>query len=110
MKTSRTRRGNYPKGITRVCIFTLGILIFLGLILLPMAQSIAQVSLYRYLPVILKNAYFGPFTLTPTVTNTAGPSLTYTLTPSPTFTGTITPVPSITVTVSPAGGAKVDEI
>ena len=116
MKTSRARRSNYSKGITRVGIFTLGVLIFLGLILLPMAQSIAQVSLNRYLPVILKNA--GPtYTFTPTgtlasptVTNTAGPSPTYTLTPSPTFTGTITPIPSITVTVDPVAGAKVNEV
>lgn len=83
-----------------------------------MAQSIAQVSLNRYLPVVLKNANIGPtYTFTPTgtlpsptVTNTAGPSPTYTLTPSPTFTGTITPIPSITISVSPVAGAKVNEV
>src|SRR4030042_5375822 len=118
MKTSRTRRGNYSKGITRVCIFTLGILVFLGLLLLPFAESIAQLSLNRYLPVILNNANPGrtdTFTPTgtlpsPTVTNTFGPSPTNTLTPSPTFTGTITPVPSITISVYPVAGAKVNEI
>ncbi len=118
MKTSRTRRGNYSKRITRVCIFTLGILVFLGLLLLPFAESIAQLNLNRYLPVILNNANPGPtdtFTPTgtlpsPTITNTFGPSPTHTLTPSPTFTGTITPVPSITISVSPVAGAKVDEV
>jgi len=126
MKTTRTRWGKYSKAYARVSIFILGVLIFLGLILLPMAASIAQVidplEHHGYLPIILADSHFGPtYTNTPspsatmtgtlpspTSTGTAGPSPTQTLTPSPTFTGTLTPNASLTITVAPSQ-AKVNE-
>jgi hypothetical protein len=104
-----------------VSIFILGILLFIGLILVPMVVSLAQVidprEHHGYLPVILADSYFGPtYTNTPTVTlssptatATIGPSPTFTLTPYLTLTGTITPIPGITVSVADSP-AKVDEI
>jgi LPXTG-site transpeptidase (sortase) family protein len=121
MKKKLTRRGKFSKVYARVTIFILGVLIFVGLITIPKvvstAQIIEQLGLGPYLPIIMKDSYFGPtYTITPTgtlpsptTTGTAGPSPTQTLTPSPTYTGTLTPNPSITISVNPFS-AKVNEI
>jgi LPXTG-site transpeptidase (sortase) family protein len=113
MKTKRTRWGKYLKIYARVSIFILGVLLFIGLILVPKVESSAQIieqlGLGQYLPVILSNSHFGPTdTNTPITSATAGPLVTQTLTPSPTSTGTLTPNASITVAVTPSQ-AKVDE-
>jgi LPXTG-site transpeptidase (sortase) family protein len=120
MKTKRTRRGKYSQVFARVFIFILGILLFIGLIVLPWVASSAhiidQLGFDPYLPIILINSHFGPtYTSTvtgtlpsPTTTGTAGPSPTHTLTPSPTYTGTLTPNASLKVTVTPSQ-AKVNE-
>lgn len=117
MKTKQTRWGKYSKVYTRVSILILGLLLLVGVILLPMAGSLAQVIAQQnhsgYLPVILKNSYFGPTeTNTPTGTlpspTATVPSPTFTFTPYLTLTGTITPVPGITVSVA-GSPAKKDE-
>jgi LPXTG-site transpeptidase (sortase) family protein len=108
MKGNRIRWGNYSKANARVFIFILGVLLFVGLILLPMMVSSAQQIIARYLPVVLVNSHYGPtYTFTPTgtlpsptSTVTPGPSPTQTLTPSPTFTGTLTTNATITIAVS----------
>jgi LPXTG-site transpeptidase (sortase) family protein len=121
MIPKRTRWGKYIKGYARVFIIILGVLIFVGLFLVPKvgstAQIIQQLGIDPYLPVILADSHFGPtYTETPTgtlpsptTTGTAGPSPTSTLTPSPTFTGTLTPNPVITKVVD-RSSAKVNEI
>ena len=108
MKTKRTGLEKYLKVCARKLIFILGVLIFTGMILLPMvvssAQTIDQLGLGQYLPIVFQN-------VEPTATATStqgGAQATQTLTPSPTVTGTIVPVASLTVTVTPSQ-AKVNE-
>jgi LPXTG-site transpeptidase (sortase) family protein len=126
MRTKQTRWGKYPKVYARVSIFILGILLFLGLILVPIVVSSAQLNEPQYMPLVLKDLHLGPAdtstlspsatitetitpTITPTITSTIGPASTSTTGPSPTFTGTLTPNASITISVSPST-AKVNEI
>ncbi len=120
--TRQTKSGKYSKISARMSIFILSVLIIMGLVLFPMAVSIAQIidplEHPRYLPLLLKYANLGPTytntptgTLpTPTITPSTTPVPTFTFTPYLTLTGTITPIPGITISVAPTSGAKVNEV
>jgi hypothetical protein len=124
MQTQPTGLDKHSKDIARSSLFILGILILLGLILLPTlkssAQIIEQLGVKQYFPIVFKEYYVAPlftptptFTSTPTRTATASPTgtgtqATKTLTPTATRTGTITVAPSLKVSVSPTQ-AKVNE-
>src|SRR4030066_816921 len=130
MQTQPAGLDKHSKVIARASLFILGILILLGLILLPTfassAQIIEQLGIKQYFPIVFKEYYVAPlFTPTPTYTSTptppftpaktstasptvTGTQATKTLTPTPTRTGTITVAPSLKISVSPTQ-AKVNE-
>lgn len=118
MKEFHAGQVKITKAVTRVSGFVLVIVLMSGVLLLPRLAASSQLAQLQgtnsNLPIVLKNAHFGPTdTITPSPTNTvtgtpptptktgtAGPSPTQTLTPSPTFTGTLVPNALITISVS----------
>ena len=91
----------------RIITIILGLLIFAGVILLPMLPSLAQIpeqlGLGPYLPIVMKQGYIGP-TFTPTATNTETPTPTSTGTlPTATSTGTATETATATPTATSTG-------